>query len=108
MKKLLVVATAAVFLASCGAKTADDVKVEDIKDACGCVEAMNIIATDILDNIGDKTEEEVKEDEALKGKLEKLEKVGKKCRKDYEKEEAEKCDEFKELEKTMKKFEEKF
>lgn len=112
MKKLLLVATAAVFLASCGGKKAEDVKVEDVKDACGCADAFVIIANDLLETLGDKSEKEISEDEDLQKEMEpKMKKLGElenKCRGELEvsMDEMKECNS--ELEEIAKKFEEKF
>ena len=98
-------------MASCGT-TAEDVNVADMKDACDCSSGFVTIANDILNEIGDKTENDMKEDEELKKKMEpkfeKLDKLEDKCRKELEvtMEEMKACDEG--LEDVMKKFEEKF
>lgn len=112
MKKTLIVATCAIFLASCGAKTAESVKVEDIKDACGCADAFVVVANDILNTVGDKSEDDVEGDEELmktvETKMDKLQELEKKCRKELEvsMDDMKECNS--ELETVAKKFEEKF
>ena len=108
MKRILSIAVIAAFMTSCGAKTADDVNVDDIKTACDCIDAMDVIANDMLSYIGEKSEKEMKDDEALNSKFDKLREVEKKCRKDFKKEDAEKCDGYSDFEETMNKFAEKF
>lgn len=106
------IAGAALLFASCGSKSAEDVKVEDIKDACGCADAFIVVANDILDVIGDKSENEMEEDKELMDKLEpkmdKLQELEKKCRKELEVSKDEMLECNSELEGVMKKFEEKF
>lgn len=98
-------------MASCGS-SAEDVNVADMKDACDCSSGFVTIANDILDEIGDKSENDMKEDEELKKKMEpkfkKLDELEDKCMKDLKvtQEEMMACDEG--LEEVMKKFEEKF
>ena len=42
-------------------KSAEDIKVEKIKDACDCVEAFETISANFLDVYGNKTREELNE-----------------------------------------------
>lgn len=86
--------------------SAEDVNVADMKDACDCSEGF------AMDVIGDKSENDMKDDEELKKtlepKLEKLDKLEDKCLKelDVTKKEMMACDDG--LEDVMKRFEEKF
>ena len=111
MKKVILGIGVFTLMASCGT-TAEDVNVADMKDACDCSSGFVTIANDILDEIGDKTENEMKEDEELKKKMEpkfeKLDELEDKCRKELKvtMDEMKACDEG--LEDVMKKFEEKF
>ena len=40
-------------------KSAEDIKVEKIKDACDCIEALDIIAADYLDVVGKNDKESI-------------------------------------------------
>jgi hypothetical protein len=112
MKKTLLGLGIVALLASCGGSSAEDVNVAEMKDACGCTEGLVTIANDILDNIGDKSEDDMEGDKELmktmKPKFDKLDELENKCRKELEveMEDMEKCDP--ELKTLMKKFEEKF
>jgi len=108
MKKLFVLFIAGSLLTGCGAESAEDINIEDLKTACDCVDAGNVIMTDILDAAGDKEENELEKDEAFMKKFEKMEALEKKCRKIAKKSEMKECDGWKDFEGTMKKFEEKF
>lgn len=108
MKKLFVLFIAGALLTGCGAESAEDINIEDLKTACDCVDAGNVIMTDILDAAGDKEENELEKDEAFMKKFEKMEALEKKCRKIAKKSEMKECDGWKDFEGTMKKFEEKF
>lgn len=108
MKKLFVLFIAGALLAGCGSESAEDINIEDLKTACDCVDAGNVIMTDILDAAGDKEENELEKDEAFMKKFEKMEALEKKCRKIAKKSEMKECDGWKEFEGTMKKFEAKF
>ena len=105
MKKIIFSVALCSTLFSCG-KSADDLDVNDVESACDCVEYANIIAEDILDYVGDKSESEVENDEKFKAKIEKLGKLEDKCR--DMKDDMKDCDEFEDLKTTMNKFEEKF
>ncbi len=113
MKKTILGLGIVALLASCGgSSSAEDVNVAEMKDACGCTEGLMTIANDILDNIGDKTEDDMEGDKELmktmKPKFDKLDELEEKCRIELkvEMEDMEKCDP--ELKTVMKKFEEKF
>ncbi|CAG5078869.1 hypothetical protein [Parvicella tangerina] len=114
MKKVVlslgVIATLA--MTSCGGPSAADVNVDEIEDACGCADAFVAIGGEILDVVGDKTEDEAEEDEEMKKQLEplfeKLEKAEDKCRGELEvsMDDMKECNA--EVEEVAKKFEEKF
>ncbi|MCB9189847.1 MAG: hypothetical protein H6599_11280 [Flavobacteriales bacterium] len=116
MKKVLlslgVVATLA--MTSCGGGSAEDIKVEDLKDACGCVDAMNVVADDVLATV-DKfdSEEELEKDEEAVKKIdaleEKFEEIEDHCKDKLEvkKSDIEACDGFKTFVEKMEKIEEK-
>lgn len=112
MKKTLLGLGIVALLASCGGSSAEDVNVAEIKDACGCASSLVTIANDILDNIGDKSEDDLENDKELmktmKPKFDKLDELEDKCRKELKVELSamEKCDP--ELKTVMEKFEEKF
>lgn len=112
MKKTILGLGILALLASCGGKSAEDVTVADATDACSCNETMMIVANDILDEVGDMTEDEMEADEkmskSIEPKMEKLQALDKKCRRELEisKDDMIACD--KEIENVMKKFEEKF
>lgn len=111
MKKIVLGIGVLALMASCGS-SAEDVNVADVKDACGCSSGFVTIANDILNEIGDKSENDMKEDEALKKKMEpkfkKLDELEDKCRKELKvsMDDMKACDDG--LEEVMKKFEEKF
>lgn len=113
MRKTILGLGVLALMASCGgSSSAEDINVADVKDACGCTESLMIIAGDILDKVGDKTEVEMKADEemmkVMKPKMDKLDELEDKCRKELEvsMKDMKACDA--ELEPLMKKFEEKF
>lgn len=113
MKKIFVLFIAGTVLAACGGKSAEDVKVENLKSACDCVEGINILLEDALDYAGEKSENELEKDEAFVKKMDKIDEIGKHCRKEHKVserklDEIKDCDAVKDLEATMKKFEEKF
>mgnify|MGYP007128794895 CR=1 FL=1 len=71
------------FLSSCNSylgkkltkKSADDIKVEELKDECDCIEALDIIANDYLDLVGNHDKKSIREmsdedQEALEKKAE--------------------------------------
>ena len=70
MKRILSIALVTVLMMSCGSKTADDVNIDDIKSACDCVDALDIIANDILDYVGDKSENDMDGDKDFEAKYE--------------------------------------
>ena len=111
MKKVILGIGALALMASCGS-SAEDVNVADMKDACDCSSGFVTVANDILDVIGDKSENDMKEDEELKNELkpkfEKLDEIEDKCRQELgvTMEEMEACDDG--LKDVMKKYEEKF
>lgn len=112
MKKTILGLGILALMASCGGSSAEDVNVAEIKDACGCTDGLITIANDILAEVGDKSENDMKADEELmkimEPKFDKLDELEKKCRKDLEvsMDDMKACDA--ELEGVMKKFEEKF
>jgi hypothetical protein len=112
MKKTILGLGILALMASCGGSSAEDVNVADVKDACSCSSGFITVANDILATIGDKTENELEGDEELmkvmKPKMDKLDELENKCRRELkvDKDEMLACDP--ELEKVMKKFEEKF
>ena len=82
-EKLFVLMLAGFFLSSCNSylgkkltkKSADDIKVEELKDECDCIEALDIIANDYLDLIGNHDRKSIREmsdkdQEALEKKAE--------------------------------------
>ena len=108
MKKLFVLFIAGSVLAACGGESAEDIKIEDLKTACDCVDAGNVIMTDILDAAGDKEENELEKDEAFMKKYEKMDALETKYKEIAKKSEMKECDGWKDFEGTMKKFEAKF
>ena len=100
MKKLITVIGLVLFTFSCnshlaekfGSASASDVDIEDIKDQCDCVDAIDIIASDFLGAVGnvDKKDFDQLSDtqlESLKKKIqpimEKRKEVDQFCRKQY-------------------------
>jgi len=85
----------AVTLSSCGGdkpNKADDIKTSDLKSACDCVDAMEVIldemAVIVNKEAADMKEEDKKEAEKL-GK--KIQEISAHCQKEFKKEDAEKC-----------------
>lgn len=117
MKKLVFVfAVGAMALTSCGggAKKAADIKVADLKDACGCVDAMDVVATEVLALIDPfATEDDLEKDEAAMKSMDALEdkfgEIEDHCRKSLkvEKDALKECDAFAGFETKMEKVEEK-
>ncbi|MDG2152976.1 MAG: hypothetical protein P8K10_03480 [Crocinitomicaceae bacterium] len=98
MKKIFPLIFLGLFLNSCNSylgkklskKSAEDIDVEKIEDACDCVEAFEIISANFLDIFGNKTREEMNElsddkKEMLQKKVdplfEKRDEVNQHCRK---------------------------
>ena len=98
MKKIFLLIFLGLFLNSCNSylgkklskKSAEDIDVEQIEDACDCVEAFEIISANFLDIFGNKTREEMNElsddkKEMLQKKVdplfEKRDEVNQHCRK---------------------------
>jgi hypothetical protein len=114
MKKVILALTivAGLGMSSCGSASAEEFDVASVKDACGCADGFVLIANDILATIGDKTENEMEEDEELektiKPKFDKLDELEDLCRGelDVKLDDMKECNS--ELEGVMKKFEEKF
>lgn len=105
MKQIIMGAFALVVsigMTSCGSGDGDpsSIKTEDLKTACECVDAMELIADRQLELLeGEETDEAEKEYEGLE---EKMNEVNKHCRSEFKKEEAEKCDNFESLMEKMK------
>lgn len=121
MKKLFVLMLAGLFLHSCNSylgkrltkKSAEDVKTEDMKSACDCAEGINILLEDALDYVGNKSEDELDEDEAMIEKMDHIKEIGNFCWREFgfherRLDEIEDCRAVEELKKTVDKFEEKF
>ncbi len=115
MKKLIlpVFAALALGITSCGGPSIEDVKVADIKDACGCSDAVKTVS-DVMVVEAEKhgfDEAKIKADAASKKVMDaadaKIMEVMKKCTEELkiENEAMKKCPSFKELEANMKKFE---
>ena len=68
MKKLFTLMLVGLLLNSCNSylgkkltkKSSEDIKVEKIKDECDCIEALDIIANDYLDLVGDHDKESLR------------------------------------------------
>lgn len=114
MKKLLLSFgfVASIMLISCGSgdksKTWEDINVSELEDACGCVDAMSIVAKEVLALMNKyDNEDELKENKEDFDKFKKLEEkfngIDNRCddELDIPKEEAEKCEGFEELSKIM-------
>lgn len=80
MKKIFLLVFLGLFLNSCNSyigkklsnKSAEDIDVEKIKDACDCVEAFETISANFLDVYGNRTREELNESsDDKKGKIKK-------------------------------------
>lgn len=102
-----------VIVTSCsgGTKSIDDLKIEDIKTACDCVDAMVVVMDDVLTTIEGKTEEQIEADETALAKVEKAEKVfgdiENQCRNNLNlnKTDLEVCPNFNDFESKMSKIE---
>lgn len=116
MKKIVLSLSviAALAVTSCGGGSAEDIKVEDLKDACGCVDAMNVVADEVITVIDkfdseeelEKDEEAMKKIDALEDKFEEIEDY---CEDELKlkKSDAEECESFKSFIEKMEKIEEK-
>jgi hypothetical protein len=112
MKKLTfsLIAGLAIGLASCGSPSIEDVKLEDIKDAWGCSDAVKTVSEIMVaeaakyDNDADKLKANADSKKLMDAGEEKIDAVMKKCRKDLDvdKEAIEKCSSFAEADKNMK------
>ena len=113
MKKLIlsVIAALALGITSCGGPSLDDINVAEIKDACGCVDAVKM-ASDIMIAEADKYESNGKmlaPDKASEKLMDEADKkikdVVRKCTEELkiEGEAMKKCPSFKELEANTKK-----
>ena len=68
MKKIFLFIFLGLFLNSCNSylgkklskKSADDIKVEKLKDECDCIEALDIIAADFLDVVGNNDKKSIR------------------------------------------------
>lgn len=112
MKKLILPVLAALTLGvtSCGGPSLDDINVAEIKDACGCVDAVKL-ASDVMIAEAKKHESNgnmLEPDEATKKLMDeaakKIEEITTKCTEELkvERETMKKCPSFKELEANMK------
>lgn len=115
--KMMILVIGMIAFTACGtkkAKTADDIVVDKLNNACDCLDAMDLIATEtlvVLDKFANR-EEMSKDSDALNkyNKLEsKLKDVTKRCTQDLKiaKEEAEKCPTYHTVKTKMDQVEEK-
>ena len=102
-------AVVALAMNSCGGASIEDVNPEDIKDACGCTEAMQTV-TDIMvaeaddyDRDADKMQENADSKKLWEDGMEKIEAIMKKCRGDLDisKKDMKKCDNYDAVDKNM-------
>ena len=128
MKKIFLFLFLGLFLNSCNSylgkklskKSAEDIDVTKIEDACDCVEAFETISANFLDVYGNKTREELNElSDDKKGKIkkkvdplfEKRNEVNEHCRKfgiTYKRfTNGQTCPSYKDLSKNAEKLEEK-
>lgn len=113
MKKLILPVLAALVLGvtSCGSPSIEDVKVADIKDACGCSDAVKTVSEIMVteaakyDNDAEKLKANAESKKVMDAADEKIEAVMKKCRQELkiEKEAMEKCPSFKDADANMTK-----
>lgn len=69
MKKIFVFVLASFLISSCTShigekltkKSSEDIKVDKLKDECDCIEALDIIAADYLDIVGNNDRESIRE-----------------------------------------------
>ena len=112
MRKILLSIGVLALFASCGGRTSEAVNIEDVKNACDCSRAFIDVANDILEDIGDRTEGQMRNDEKLmmsmEPKFEKLDRLEDKCKKELivTLDEMMACDSR--LEEVMEKYERKF
>ena len=74
MKKLFLLVLAGILLNSCNSylgkkltkKSSEDIKIEKIKDECDCIDALDIIANDYLDLVGNHDKKSIRELEGTK------------------------------------------
>lgn len=107
MKKLILGISVLVLFSACGGGSSSSLGPDDINSPCSCVKVMTAVAGDILDAAGDKSESELRENDAFVAMMEKLEAVEDKCDA-YEEEEVIGCDGFEKLMEMIMKMEEKF
>ena len=111
MKKILlpIMAVVALTMTSCGGASIEDVNPDDIKDACGCVDAMQTV-TDIMvgeadkyDKDADKLEANADSKKLWESGMEKIEAIMKKCKKDLDvgRKEMKECDNYDAVDKNM-------
>lgn len=97
MKNVMIAlaAVATIGLTSCGGESAEDIKVEDLKEACDCVDAMTTITDEMLSIVdGVEDEKDLSEDDKKKIETlsEKMQEVSKHCKSEFDKDEAKDCD----------------
>lgn len=112
MKKLTfsLIAGLAIGLASCGSPSIEDVNVADIKDACGCSDAVKTVSEIMVaeagkyNNDADKLKANEDSKKLMDAADDKINAVMKKCRETLkvEKEAMEKCASFADADKNMK------
>lgn len=101
--------SAAMILVACGSKKAEDIKVEDLKDACECVEATGIVADDIISFMDEKggnpDEMEESDVKTAKDKFGKIEEIMNHCRTKLEvsRSDMKECSNYEEVDKKMDK-----
>jgi len=111
MKKVLIGVGMALQMTSCGS-AADRVNIEKMERACDCASGFMILAEDVLEEIGNKTTNDLRNDrelvEKIQLKIDKIEQLEQKCHRELKitMEELEACDEG--LKDLAKKFEERF
>lgn len=109
MKKVIVMASTALILMSCGGgqNSAKDIDVNSLETACECGDAvlsvaqeLDVISNDIGDN--EPSDEQKQNKKTLKKKMREIEKH---CAKDkgFKKDEMEKCESFVEAQELMEK-----
>ena len=97
----------ALLLNSCGSKKAKDINIDDLDSACEFVDALEIVADEMIAIKGSKSMEELSETEKadLEALGDKLRDIDRAAGKKFEKEEAEKCGNFKTVEGKFEKIE---
>ena len=113
MKKIVFVFTSLFLFAACSSDAeggadltaAQDISLEDLKDACGCIDAVNMIADNVLKLVENPEEMSREQERQAMDLMSKTEDIRDYCMEDLDipVEEFEACDNFKEMSRKMDK-----